>query len=76
MAKRYVGDGEVFEITLPCSEVCSHMRVAGQRRTVRLDNNTVFIQTPQGTQFSAPVLPGEAGLYWDADRASWYFHET
>lgn len=63
----YVEVGESVMLRLPYSEVCMHMRVAGQVAIVRLDGpNSAQILLPDGRPFSAPITPGEAGLYRDS----------
>lgn len=50
-------------VTLPFSEVCCHMRVAGERRPVlALTDGMAQILNPDGSPFSFPVCRGEAGL--------------
>ena len=59
--------GEFVELTVGYSEVCMHMRVAGQRMTAQLlDSRYPAVQLYQdGRPFSSPITPGEAGLYCD-----------
>jgi hypothetical protein len=68
--------GEIAEIELPFSEVCMHMRVAGQRMMVELlasgeedprggSNVSYAAQIYDGTlnKMGAPVTLGEAGIF-------------
>jgi hypothetical protein len=56
---------------MPWSEVCVHMGVADKVMGFRVEGtpNREMVQllTPDGTPFSFPITPGEAGLYRDAD---------
>lgn len=50
---------------LPYSEVCVHMRVAGDfRPVVELAGGMAQILNADGSLFSLPVTRGEAGLSW------------
>lgn len=63
----HVAIGDTVHVELPYSEVCMSMRVAGARRDVHLvSENAAQILNEDGTPFSFPVLPGEAGLFHDA----------
>ena len=63
-----VAVGDTVTVNLPYSEVCMHLRVAGQRHQVRLETvNSAQILTLDGGRVSFPVTPAEAGLYRDAD---------
>jgi hypothetical protein len=76
-ARQYVSVGDTVTVELPYSEVCMHMRVAGRRMPVRLQDARYFngepapgspvaqILTESGGEFSFPVLYGEAGFYRD-----------
>lgn len=74
MEKRRVDQGDIIRVTLPYSEVCMHMKVAGQSRLVELlSDNAAQIYADDGVKtFSFPVLPGEAGLY--RDDLGWYVY--
>lgn len=64
MATGKIGDERT--LTLPWSEVCMHMRVAGTTMTGRLVGTRypmVQLVTDEGRLFSAPITTGEAG--WD-----------
>lgn len=63
--KKYVAVGEQLELVMPYSEVCVHMHVDGLQRTVRVLDGAVQILNADGTNFSMPITPGEAGLYHD-----------
>lgn len=78
--RTYVNVGDTVTVLLPYSEVCMHMRVAGRRMPVRLQASTYFngevvpgaapvaqILNASGTEYSFPVLYGEAGFYRDSD---------
>lgn len=65
--KRRVHVGDEVELALPYSEVCMHMRVAGQLRTVRVTEHGAQILNTDGSGFSLPVTHGEAGLYRDSE---------
>ena len=72
--------GEWFIATMPHSEVCMHMRVAGkpmilevtkqQYPSVQLRHLTAHYN--QATTFSSPILTGEAGIY--VDQLGLYFY--
>jgi hypothetical protein len=72
MAKRYVRPGEAFSHRVAWSEVACHLQVAGKRMRMVLLVGTqpwqdcVQLLKDSGAQYSAPILPGEAGLYRDA----------
>lgn len=58
--------GDERTLTLPFSEVCMHMRVAGKTMTGRLVGTRypmVQLLREGGGLFSAPITTGEAG--WD-----------
>jgi hypothetical protein len=67
--------GEIARITLPFSEVCCHMRVAGKEMYVELlcsgDGNPLDTKQTYAAQlygddmqkFSAPITLGEAGIF-------------
>jgi hypothetical protein len=80
--KRYAGTGETLTVELPYSEVCMWMRVAGKRMAVQLtcerDGRPTGAQllTKSGGHFSFPILPSEAGFYWDAEAGSYYTYVT
>jgi hypothetical protein len=67
--------GERFEVVVAHSEVAVHMGVAGQRMTAVLlggPHPMVQLLDDGGYEFSAPVLPGEAGVY--RDQHGFYVH--
>jgi len=73
----YVNPGERVEVVAPYSEACLAMRVAGTRMLVELlvsrhGFTSAQLYTVAGERFSAPVLPGEAGLFRD-DQDRYYF---
>lgn len=67
--------GEIAEIVLPHSEVCMHMRIAGETMMVELlcsgDSNPLDTTQTYAAQiydkrmnkFGAPVTIGEAGIF-------------
>lgn len=59
--------GDIVRLCLPWSEVCAHMRVADEVRSVRVLEHWVQILNDDGTPFSFPVTHGEAGIYRDAE---------
>ena len=69
-----VEPGEFIEMEIGYSEVCVRMRVAGQRLTVQLlEGAYPAVQLyVDGRKFSAPITPGEAGLYRD-ERGRHYY---
>ena len=61
--------GDTVTVTLPYSEVCMHLKVAGKTREVAVLPNGAQIIGPDGRLFSFPITHGEAGLTVDrADR--------
>lgn len=65
---QWVTNGDVVRVQLPHSEVCMHMRLAGQVRPVQFlspagQSAVVQILNEDGSHFSFPILPGEAGFY-------------
>lgn len=52
-------------LTLPFSEVCMHMHVAGKQMKGRLCENGVMVQLydDHDRPFSAPITRGEAGWF-------------
>jgi hypothetical protein len=75
--KVYVDPERIFPVTLPSSEVCLHMRVAGKPRFVKVLNETScqlyevechgngYNADDKFVAFSAPILLSEAGLFRD-----------
>lgn len=59
--------GDIVELELPFSEVCTHMKVAGQKRKVKIVLAGAQILEADGSNFSFPVGYGEAGVYQDTD---------
>jgi hypothetical protein len=53
--------GDILLVELPYSEVCMHLRVAGQVRAVQVKPNGAQILN-HGKPYSAPILQAEAGL--------------
>lgn len=54
-----------YRVTLPHSEVCMHMRIAGQEASVIMLENGMAQIVLDGKKFSAPVTRGEAGVPYD-----------
>jgi hypothetical protein len=68
-SKRYITRGERVPNEMPWSEVCIHMRVAGQVLEVEIigEQYPMVQLYRDGREFSAPVTTGEAGVYEDSD---------
>ncbi|WP_326827449.1 hypothetical protein [Streptomyces sp. NBC_01751] len=64
--------GETVAVRLPWSEVCMHMRVAGEIRPVLLKEHGAQILNEDGSNFSFPVTFGEAGFRANVDRTFQY----
>jgi len=65
-----VEPGEVVRLEIPYSEVCMHMRVAGRVMDVLLTTSAAGYAKAQllqddGTPFSFPIAPEEAGIRRD-----------
>lgn len=54
--------GEEGVVTLPWSEACMHLGVAGEQMRVRVSGTGVQLLHPDGEVFSSPITHGEAGL--------------
>lgn len=71
MGKTTVQPGDIVTLTLPHSEVCMFMNVAGHRCEVQIegphpsDRGSAFLLFPDGCQ--VPVLLAEAGVLRDSD---------
>lgn len=78
MDKRYVDPGETVSVELPYSEVCMHMRVAGKRMDVQFlsERNGAQLLNANGSRFSFPILPGEAGFYRETDGRHYYYPDN
>ena len=75
---RTVSPGDRVRIELPFSEVCMHMRVAGRVMDVRMTEGRypmAQLLNPDGSEFSAPILTGEAGIYGDVERGFYCYPE-
>lgn len=61
--------GKKYLLEMPCSEVCMHMRVSGLPMFVELleGRHAVQLYHMDHTPFSAPILPGEAGILSDEE---------
>lgn len=71
MDKRRVNVGDTVLMILPYSEVCMHLKIAGQARQVQLLHGAAQIYSEDGTPFSFPVGCGEAGFHYDD--LGWYY---
>lgn len=60
----FMHPGDEWRVTLPHSEVCCHMRVAGRSMRVYalLRGDAVQLLNDDGSLFSHPILPEEAGV--------------
>lgn len=75
---RNVRPGDRVRIELPYSEVCMHMRVAGRVMDVRMTDGRypmAQLLNPDGSEFSAPILTGEAGIFGDVERGFYCYPE-
>ena len=75
---RTVRPGDRVRIELPYSEVCMHMRVAGMVMGVRMTEGRypmAQLMNPDGSEFSAPILTAEAGIYGDVERGFYCYPE-
>lgn len=75
--KAYVIPGDTVYHRLPHSEVCMHMRVAGEKRKVRIESRgsnppVAQILNEDDSPFSAPILMGEAGFYASEQAGVYY----
>jgi hypothetical protein len=55
----------VFDVTLPHSEVCMYMKIAGRKADVELLPRNMAQIYLDGKAFSMPVTRGEAGVPYD-----------
>lgn len=63
--KQFLKVGDIVTLSMPHSEVCMSMRVAGMVRPVLVVEGGAQILNHDGTKFSFPVTTGEAGIYTD-----------
>jgi hypothetical protein len=66
MKRHFVRIGETVRLELPYTEVCMFMRVAGEIFDVQLQGEqypVAQLYRLDGTPFSFPITPGEAGLF-------------
>lgn len=68
-----IENGYTGRKTMPYSEVCAHMRVAGKRMFFKLESDMIQLFDDDGNNFSSKITPSEAGVLYD-DRG-YYFHE-
>ncbi len=64
--KKRVKPGDVIRHRMPWSEVCMHLKVAEQVRSVRVLETGAQILNEDGTRYSFAINHGEAGIYRDA----------
>lgn len=63
MTYKVVKPGDIVKVTLPFSEVCMHMRVAGDVMAVKVLEHGVQLLNDDGSNYSFPITHGEAGIY-------------
>jgi hypothetical protein len=68
--------GDYVMLTLPHSEVCMHMRVAGTRMLARITEHGVQLLNSDGSPFSFPILHGEAGILTHGEDGSLYGYDV
>lgn len=57
---------DAVRVRLPHSEVCMHLRIAGQTRWVApVGERMAQVFNDSGSRYSAPITRGEAGLGYD-----------
>lgn len=61
-----VQPGEVVRVELPYSEVCMHLRVAGEQVQVSVLVDGAQLLDESDRPFSFAITHGEAGIYRDA----------
>ncbi len=57
--------GDKVKITMPYSEVCVHLHVAGKIALCEILSRGVQLYKPDSEKFSFPILHDEAGFYQD-----------
>jgi hypothetical protein len=57
-----VTEGDYLKVVLPFSEVCMHMRVAGEEMWVEVLPHGAQLRDEHGAPFSFPIGHGEAGV--------------
>ena len=75
--KMYTNPGHQVLIECPYSEVCMHMQVAGKTMWAELrlcpeGCDSVQLYRLDGSVFSGPITPGEAGFY--QDNGGYYYY--
>lgn len=65
--KQYVREGDLVMMTLPFSEVCMHMKVAGKVMTILVLSDMAQLLDEKKRSFSGPITHGEAGIYAEHD---------
>lgn len=73
--KRYMTVGDRAVISISHSEVCMHMKVAGQILETELVRPNAVQIYKNGEIFSSPVTTGEAGYYWDDEKKQYYVYD-
>lgn len=73
--KTWIKPGEKGRGMMPWSEVCMHMRVSDTVMEFELLETGEMVQliAGNGEKFSAPILPGEAGIYQDGKKRLFYY---
>lgn len=65
LARQIVKPGDTVTLTMPYSEVCMHMEVAGKKMKVEVLEHGAQLHKEDGSPFSFPILHGEAGIFRD-----------
>jgi hypothetical protein len=69
--------GKVYRITMPYSEVCMHMKIAGKKMWVALIGTKVLMANlfdPEHDCRLPAITPSEAGIYYD--QKGYYVYEA
>lgn len=85
--QRYIDKDVLYSAVMPHSEVCIHIGVAGKRVYFQWDGSRSVqlykVVTSAAPYFvtglepySAPILPGEAGIFTDADGRLYFNQEV
>ncbi len=73
--RKWIEPGESGRAEMPHSEVCMHMQVAGKVMRFTLlaaKRPCVQLWRDDGSPFSFPILPGEAGIFEEGDAIYYY----
>lgn len=72
--------GDRWLATMPYSEVCMHMKIAGTKMLCEFTNTPyspmVQLHSRDGRVFSAPISTGEAGVYHDKSNGFYTYGEV